>query len=37
MKFHRDDYHLDYYKFKKGIRDDSLWIGKDTCKDSDMV
>lgn len=26
MKLHRDDYHLDYYKFRKGIRDDSLWI-----------
>lgn len=26
MKLHRDDYHLDYYKFKKGVRDESLWI-----------
>jgi hypothetical protein len=27
MKLHRDDYHIDYYKFKKGIRDPSiLWI-----------
>ena len=26
MKLHRDDYHVDYYKFKKGVRDDSLWI-----------
>lgn len=27
MKLHRDDYHIDYYQFKKGIRDPSiLWI-----------
>lgn len=25
MGLHRDDYHLDHYKFKKGIRDDTLW------------
>lgn len=26
MNLHRDDYHLDYYKFKKGVRDHSLWV-----------
>lgn len=26
MNLHRDDYHLDYYKFKKGVRDNSLWV-----------
>lgn len=26
MKLHRDDYHMDYYQFKKGVRDDSIWI-----------
>ena len=25
MGLHRDDYHLDHYKFKNGIRDDSVW------------
>ena len=25
MGLHRDDYHLDNYKFKKGVRDESVW------------
>lgn len=26
MRLHRDDYHLDYYKFKKGVRNETLWV-----------
>ena len=25
MRLHRDDYYVNHYKFKEGIRDDSLW------------